>query len=214
MPTKSLATANVVITANTFNMSIFNQLWLERNGIFTENELTSPDNAFVPVFVQVAGQTCHLLVVPERLQVTFKDPEDPEPVLDKVRNIVGLLPETPYTALGLNAMWFLSMDDGDTIPGFTRRNFAVPGRALFNYFRDDGDSKFGTYVSKSFGDFRLRGDFKPVTVIGTDEEKVQLSFNFNLDFLPGVDNVPAIRNALTRWTEAFQETKTIMDMLT
>lgn len=212
MPVRTLAAANVVITANTFNLSIFNQLWLERHGIFTEGELTSAENVFLPVVVQVSAENCHLLIVPERLQMTLKTPDNPEPVLEKVRSIVHLLPETPYTAIGLNAIWNLSMDEGDSVSDFTRRNFAVPGHPLYDYFSDQ-DAKFGTYVSKPFGSFQLRGDIKPIIIVPTGTEMVQLSFNYNLDLQPGGDNIGAITGALAQWADAFQETQTIMGML-
>jgi hypothetical protein len=206
-------TANVVITANIYNLSIFNQLWLERHRIFTETELTSPENAFLPVVVQIETDACQLLVMPDRLQMTLKAPDDAGPALDKVCTIIRLLPETPYTALGLNAVWNLSVDEGDTVPDFTRRNFAVPHHPLYAYFEGQ-DARFGTYVSKSFREFRLRGDIKPVRVVPTAAEMIQLSFNFNLDLHAGQDNVAVIIAGVERWMEAFRETQTIADMLT
>jgi hypothetical protein len=213
MPDKTVGTANVVITANIFNMTIFNQIWLQRHEIFTEEELTSsPENVFMPLLVQVSTQNCHMLVVPERLQMTLHTPADPGTALGKVRTIVQLLPETPYTALGLNAIWHLSIGAGERINEFTRRNFAVPGHPLYDYFSIE-DAKFGTYVSKSFRDFRLRGDFKPV-IIPSGADMVQMNFNFNLDLSGRSDKAAAIQSGLNQWMDAFHETETIIDKLT
>jgi len=211
MPHKTLEVANVVITANVFNVSIFSQLWLQRHEIFREEEFISRETMFLPQLVQVGTETCHMLVVPERLQMILKTPDNPDPILDRVRSIVNLLPQTPYTALGLNMIWFLSMNEDERITDFTRRNFSVPNHPLYNYFSVE-DAKFGAYISKQFAYFRLRADIKPVR-LPDGSEKVQLSFNFNFD-LPSVDNVAEVINeSLTRWTEAFQETQTITDML-
>ena len=68
--------SNIVITANTFNMSIFSQIWLEKHGIFTEQELTAPNAIFAPGIMQIGTNGCHLLLLPERLQMTFANPEE------------------------------------------------------------------------------------------------------------------------------------------
>jgi hypothetical protein len=58
---------NVVIAARFFNPSVFNQLWLVRNGLVKEEEF---ENAcvFTEAFVQIKTPRFLLTVVPEQLQ--------------------------------------------------------------------------------------------------------------------------------------------------
>ena len=130
-----------------------------------------------------------------------------------VTKIVKLLPETPYTALGLNTVWNVLMDEGEDTTKFTRRHFAIPGRPLYEHFKEE-NAKFGAYFSKAFGPFRLRTGIKPVKLSPPGVDAIQLSANFNIEFnADEKDKVSLILDGVDRWTAAFQEAKDILDLL-
>jgi hypothetical protein len=211
MTSKNLAMANVVIIANTFNVSIFSQLWFVKHEIFTENELASGESIFFPVVTQIGTSDCHLLIVPERLQLTLKSPETNSIPLSKVNKIVNLLPETPYVALGMNVSWELIFNENVDVGVFTRENFVVPNHRLSDHFSSE-DARFGAYLSKDFDVFRLKLDIKPVISkdLTGNVEKVHLTFNFHLDLSSYEDKAQIIKNNLIKWDNIFSETENIV----
>ncbi len=101
-----LASENAIVTANLFNVTIVNQLWLVRNGIVEESEFIG-DSVFTPAFVQVSAREFDLLVIPDRMQLAPKCDEARrgDLVASRLGHVVDLLPQTPYTAVGLNFSW-------------------------------------------------------------------------------------------------------------
>ena len=95
------------------------------------------------------------------------------------------------------------------LESLTRRLFSVPNNALFARF-EGGSAKFGAYMSREFGGFRLRLDIKPLRVAlapdGVEEDRLQFNFNFHADVSPGPDAVAVIAAKLARWNEVRQET--------
>lgn len=214
MSAKKLVTANVVVAANTFNVSIFNLLWLTKNGVFTESEMLSDDCVFVPVAAQVGTPNCHLLVLAERLQLTLKVPQKDVTPLDKVKRIVELLPQTPYTAVGLNIVWDMVPGEDEDLGAVTRMLFAVPERPLYKQFMD-ANARFGAYMSKDFAGFRLKLDLKPAMVEPDTSraEVVRLHFNFHLDVGGLVDKKEAVLAAVGKWSTAYAESDAIAGLL-
>jgi hypothetical protein len=130
--------------------------------------------------------------------------------LDKVRKIVEVLPETPYTALGLNIMWTLKMEGPEDLGEFTWRNFAVPHHPLYESFHSP-DARFGTYLSSNFSGFRMKLEIKPVTIenVTLPTKAVSLNFNFHLDIGNVADKATIIKANLMKWTEAFSEAERV-----
>ena len=208
-----LANANIVVVANQFNVSIFNLLWFIKNEVLREEDVIATESIFLPVTVQIGTVSCHLFIVPERLQITLKNPEQDRTPVAALSKMISKLPETPYVALGMNVIWQLSFDDGNELGEFTRRNFVVPRHRLFSHF-SDANARFGTYLSKNFDIFRLKLDIKPVTADGgtTKTEKLLLNFNFNLDVANCQDKAAAIRESLNKWPAIFGEAKNIVNL--
>jgi len=208
-----LANANIVVVANQFNVSLFNLLWFIKNDIFREEDVIASESIFIPVAVQIGTPNSHLLIVPERLQMMLKKPEQDQAPVESVIKIIQKLPETPYVALGMNVIWHLSFDDGNELGEFTRRNFTHPSHRLFSHF-SDADARFGAYLSKNFDAFRLKLDIKPVMVgVGTTKaEKLQLSFNFNLDIANCQDKASSMKESLAKWPDIFAEAIDIVNL--
>jgi len=214
MASKNLVTANAVVVAKTFNVSIFTQMWLVRSGIFEENEFVADECASLPVLSQVGTATCNLLVVPERLQLTMKAPSASPREFERIRKIVGLLPQTPYDALGLNILWDVIPSESEGVGNFTHGRFAVPLTPLRDAFAAS-DARFGAYLSRDFEGFRLKLDIKPVTVATPTStgELVRLSFNFHLDLGAVPDRTGRISSGLDKWQAVFGESERIADMV-
>ena len=208
-----LANANIVVVANQFNVSIFNLLWFIKNEIVREEDVIAAESIFIPVAVQIGTANSHLLIVPERLQMTLKRPEQDQAPVEAVSKMIQKLPETPYIGLGMNVIWHLSFDDGNELGEFTRRNFTIPGQRLFSHF-SDANARFGAYLSKNFDAFRLNLDVKPVIVDrgASKAEKLQLNFNFNLDIADCQDKAAFMRENLSKWSEIFSESKDIVHL--
>ena len=206
-----LVHANVVLVARQFNPTIFSQTWLTRHGLVSEDDFSNgAESLFTPPVVQVRSREFVLLVLPEQLQFAPDAAVEDQGklVLEKVGTIVTLLPETPYTAVGLNYHWHLVPE---------RAHIARVCRALF--FRtnplyecfDQDDARFGGYLSKDVFGGRLKLDIKPIRV-GTPaemEERLQLAFNFHAD-LSRENPVDQIREMLGSWDRAKDHARQIV----
>jgi hypothetical protein len=152
-----------------------------------------------------------MLVLPEQLQfVPTVPPQDQQQLIQKnVGEIVNLLPQTPYKALGLNFAWHLIPHDGD-IARLSRELFFVPERPISRLF-DAQDSHYGAYFSMNVPPFRMKLDIKPTLVTLPDRQEGRLMFSFN--FHTDLDHraVRQIIEALARWNEAVQKTERVID---
>jgi hypothetical protein len=198
-----LANANVVIVAYHFNPTITDQLWLTEHAIVNRDEPAGP-YVFTDMLVQVPTKDFHLLIVPDRCQLT------PSPqienaqqlIVERLGRLVELLPHTPYRAVGLNFNWHFSRENDD-IERFARARFFVPGSPLHELFSVEG-SRFGGYMSKGFHNGRLKLDIKPaqITTEEARQEVMQFAFNFNLELTDDGNKVQQIMAFLNRWNEA------------
>lgn len=199
-----------VIVANQFNPSIMKQGWLMKVGVLGEDDLMDEGSIFSDKIVQIRSHFFHMLVLPEQMQfVPAVVPEQEQDLLiDKVGTIVRELPHTPYSALGLNFNWHLSPSDGD-IGRLTRELFTTPDRPLYRRF-GGGDARFGAYLSKDFGNFRLKLDVKPVhgTIDGKTDYRLLFAFNFHSDIRDGAEQIV---ERLGHWNEVRQEAKEILE---
>lgn len=198
-----LTNANVVVVAHHFNPSITDQLWLTEHAIVNRDEPAGP-YVFTDMLVQVPTRDFHLLIVPDRCQLT------PSPqientqqlIVERLGKLVELLPHTPYRAVGLNFNWLFTRENND-IEGFARTRFFVPGSPLHDLFVTEG-SRFGGYMSKAFHNGRLKLDVKPAVITSEQarREVMQFAFNFNLELDEGGNKVQQLLTFLNRWNEA------------
>ncbi len=117
----SLISANIVVLANTFNVSIASKDWLQEHVISVE----PTDYLSTPVVSAYHTDQIQLLVDQSRLQVICKQVGDD--ILNECANIVCTyvkkLPDTPYTAIGLNYVWNLMLET-DNLVGLPRDQFS------------------------------------------------------------------------------------------
>lgn len=175
---------NVVILANAFNPTIINQLWLVRHAILTEDDPII-GSAFTPVFANVKSRRFEMLFVSDRVQFTPNLDEHDRVGLarDVLRRLVRALPETPYTAIGINMTFAIKPLQGVSMERLSRSLFHRDSIPICRYFNAP-DAKCGFYASQDFEGCRLRCEVKPVVFHGGDREhQLHCNYNFNRELV-------------------------------
>jgi hypothetical protein len=193
----------MVVLARAFNPSIFSQEWLLKNelveGGFGETSVTTP------VASQHAVGNLGILVIPDRLQVTY--PPGDDGALAKAQTLVcGVaqrLPHTPIHAIGVNFNYIIEIQQ-ERFHLALRRMFLCPGSPFAPHFKGE-DALFGGYFSTDFMKTRLKLDVKPVEPSkGTTAScHLRLNFNFHRD-LDETDRdkaVQELRETVDGWRE-------------
>jgi len=202
-----------VIVARRFNVTAARHHWLVKEGIIGENDLLQ-GAIFTDTVVQVPTSRFQLLLLPDQLQFfpMVSADEEQSIIIEKLGKIVGTLPHVPSKALGLNFNWRFKAEEGDTGRA-TREMFFVPDRPLFRIFFEQ-NARFGGYLSKDYGEFRLKLNVLPSTVAQEDGEEhfVQFAFNFHRD-VEGDDAAADILRCLARWNELRTEVKRMIQNL-
>jgi hypothetical protein len=210
MPWTNVASVAVVV-AQQFNPTIIKEGWLQKRMILAEGDLRD-GSIFTDFVVQVRTEQFHMLVLQEQLQFVPSVPlaQQQQLIVEKLGALIQQLPETPYTALGLNFVWHLTAADGNTTPR-ARELFWRGGNPLYERFGAP-DASFGAYLSKDVAGFRLKLDIKPVTAPGEDRTRhlLQFAFNFHHD-VTGDDRAPAVVERLHHWDAARREAEEIID---
>lgn len=195
------AEQNVVIAAHQLNPSIFRESWLLAKGLIDSPADLLEGSVYTPQFVLAKTSDFELLIVPDRLQWTPKgddlDRRD-QVAVKKIAMILQALAETPYTAIGLNfAYWVTVKED---FSSFCRRLF-FNDSPLAHAF-DVSDAHFGGYFSKDFQCLRMKLDVKPNVKrkldlstgkrVQVEGEYLAFNFNFHRDLDPGDQVTEAI----------------------
>ena len=199
------ASAAIVVTAQTFNPSIFTERWLDQNKIVETADFIGV-RVFSPDLAQFQTPYLQVLILPPKMQVIFDlnqqgTAEKPRALVGKV---VKLLPHTPYQALGLNFDYFVGAATGLEFGDFNRRLFGCGPDPLSTEFGAP-DARFGRYFSKQFGEARLKLNVVPVHVPPDNRERMQLSFNFHHDL--AAQDQPERVEKLIRSLEAWERLK-------
>jgi hypothetical protein len=202
--------STAVVVARRFNVTAARQHWLVKQGIIGEDDLLE-GALFTDTVVQLPTNRFVLLLLPDQLQFvpTVSADEEQTVILQKLGKIVEILPHVPYKALGLNFNWQFRPADGDTAR-VTREMFFVQDRPLFSIFSGE-DARFGGYLSKDHGEFRLKLNVTPTTLPqeGGEEPFVRFAFNFHRDVEE--DSAAAdILRCLARWEELRTEVARII----
>ena len=192
---------NSVLLANSFNLPIFQQLWLLDNGIVKKEEFEAGNFFFTPVAASVPTPAFNLLIVPERAQTTIvNNIENSQEIFERVTGgIVSKLPHTPFTAIGLNFNYRINPNSKENFLKKCQQIFIGQENPLCDEF-DAEDCRFGTYMSKDVFDARLRLDIKPIRQ--EDSDQILVSCNLHAD-----ENQPdKIMNLLSNWTKIYEYT--------
>lgn len=182
MPLIENAFAGIVITAETFNPSIFSESWLVQNSVVSEHNF-SGTRLFSPEVVQFQTPDLQVLIIPPKMQITFNisnDSADFELPKQIVTRTVELLPQTPFKALGLNFDYFVINPTNQDFHIFNRNLLGDGTYHLLGEFATP-DSNYGRYFSKNHGAARLKLEIKPVTAGPDKKQMLQFSFNFHFE---------------------------------
>lgn len=208
------AGAALVVTAQSFNPSIFSQVWLVREvGVdekcFTGTTVVSPQAA------QHELGNMQILVIPARLQVTVKPGDDDaaSAAAELVTKVVEKLPHTPFQAVGMNFDYLLMFASTEEFVAKDRALFLTQTTPLKGFF-DQPDARYGGYYSRNVGDVRLKLDIKPRDPSGEVGigEHLMLNFNFHLALSNGADRPSwqRVADTLGRWAEFRDLTKQLL----
>ncbi len=199
----------VVLLARQFNPSVLSQMWLSRNGILDYEGTVKANSIFTENLVQIVTDEFVLAVLPEQLQFipTVEPSLQQKLIEDKLGVLIGKLPHIPYLAIGLNFNWHLVPEPGG-MPAVTRDLFAVKESGFFERFHGP-NARFGAYLSKDFGSFRMKVDIKPISVVlenGGKEDRIQFGFTFHFDLPPGQESAKETMARLSEWDAVREET--------
>ncbi|MEE9614377.1 MAG: hypothetical protein V3W31_05410 [Thermodesulfobacteriota bacterium] len=176
------AFSGIVLTAQSFNPSIFTETWLDKNDIISADSIEGT-RVFSQVVAQFQAKEVRVLVTPPSMQISFGihkvEGEFEVPCRIPIRTI-ELLPETPYQALGLNFDFYVEPPKGQDLCTYSRALFGAGDYKLLQEF-SAMDSRFGRYFSKNYGDARMKLDIKPVIAGPDKKDLIQFSFNFHHD---------------------------------
>ncbi len=189
---------NIVILAKSHNPSIISKDWLFQKEIIKEEEIKGKF-VHTPVFslVEVNGFT--FIVDPDRLQIIVKNinPQNIEELPRIARKYIKKLPETPYTAVGFNFIYHLSVKNvKESLTALLSPN-KEKFEGLFS-----GDYQIGGIIHFKFKDYRAKLDIQPLS--GSSE--ININFNFHFDF----KGVEEIEDKLKEFSQIKSETEKII----
>jgi len=198
------ALSSIVLTAQTFNPSVFTETWLSEYHVLPTDKLVGV-RVFAPQVAQFQVSEVQVLVAPPKMQITF-------PILPEGDNhqlacriasrTVELLPHTPYKALGLNFDYFVPPAEGQDFNEYDRALFGDGASKLLGEFTTS-DSRFGRYFSKDYGEARLKVDVKPVKAGPQNKNLLQFSFNFHhaIPEVPLEERARILIRMISTWEE-------------
>ena len=164
----SLDQASIVVLARNYNPSIVSREWLQRKGV-----LTGPVINFVhsPPLSLVEGEQLSLLLDENRLQVVLKQPtaDNLDRLAESVDRFIDALPETPYTAIGLNFRFSVRASRLDQSAILTPKKAKL--RQLFG-----SGYQVGSRITFAHDRFRVTAQ---IPAEGGTEEVKYISFNFH-----------------------------------
>jgi len=198
-----LPEASAVVVANQFNLSIVTQYWLIKHEIISEKDFKE-NCIFSPGFSDIRTDYLQFILTPQSLTFSpLLDDSEKQAELanNKLGSIIRLLPETPYSALGINFVWHVDPEQ-ISVNEIGRNLFFKEKSPLFKEF-DNKDAKFGAYMSKDILGFRLKLDIKPtlITLDGALCSRLRFVFNYHLN-LTVEDKIQSISESLSKWKES------------
>ena len=186
--------ANIVILASSHNPGIASKEWLNQKGIFTE---TPTNFVHTPEFSLVETDNYSLHIDPQQLNIGLKRPNEDR--LTRLSVIAGkyinALPETPYSAVGLNSNWIAQLESPDVLKGI----FITKPAHLDAIFHE-GNYNIGGIVLYEYNPFRLQLAIKP-----DKDNNVSLQFNYHSD----VSGVNVLSERISRFDKIIEHARDI-----
>ena len=205
----SLTVKNIVLLGE-FQPSKFDKYYFLKNNIFEENEI-SDESLFTSDFTIVIARGFNLTIVANQLVLNEIEPNTDDAISELMSKIVNSSIFTG-TGFGINLHWYLfSRDKTNEIA----KKYFYNEKSLLNPFFSGENVSYGSYISKDFGNSRLKLDIKPATVVTIDSEIEQriisFGFNFHTD-LKDEDFKADIFKSLSEFKEYINETIKIISL--
>jgi len=202
---KQLVGFNIVITANNFNPTVFNQVWLYKNKIATEEDFKLPGNVIADGFTQISAENFVIIITPQQLQFI---PRNIDIAFGTIKGIlvklIELIPQTPFIGIDINFDWHFTLDT--SFHEYTKSKFWNENNPFLKHFATP-DCSYGYYISKNIeevNDVRLKLNIKPIQfpVIGQEsQERLQLLFNYHKDYKS--EDINRILTMLQDWDKLY-----------
>jgi len=168
----NLTDTNIVILAKNHNPSIISKEWLKLRGVVEENENFSRFT-HTPFLSYLETDNFRFIVDIERLQISLVKISDEN--IEKLPNItkkyISQLPETPYTALGLNYNYNIELQ------AESLKKIFHPNKDKFTKLFTE-DHQLGGIIMFSHSNFMVKIDIKPIF---NEAEKIIVNFSFYCD---------------------------------
>jgi hypothetical protein len=211
---------SVVLVADEINLSYFRALWTRQANILHPEEL-SGQCVILPEAIQIPTTQFHLLVVPQRLQMSFAEMDDrvvQEPLNRVLGGILRDLPPIPFRGLGFNFDFFVGPNESERFLEWSKELFASKG-ALTICADAAEHPRFGSYVSLDFEGMRLKIDIKPIkgavgipTLIHklqSAPEWMHFNFNYHVDLNPETSAQTTL-GLLAKWNMIAMKTRSVI----
>ncbi|MEK7677344.1 MAG: hypothetical protein AAB676_16065 [Verrucomicrobiota bacterium] len=214
---------SVVIVANELNLSIFKPVWLCQFDILKPEEL-SEGILISPAAIQIPGPTFQLVILPNRLQMTFPSSDvdaTTEPLNRVLGGILRALPHTPLVGLGMNLDFFVAPAAGNTFEEWNAEHFA--SKVAFGVCGGaETRPRFGSYFSMQVEGMRLKVDAKPVSGVQASPQVVKaleaasewmhFGFNYHHDLDQNASTKHALE-LLSKWSAVVSHARSIVSQL-
>lgn len=201
----TLNSANIVILAENHNPAIVSVEWLKNKSIFDEEATNNFTNT--PVFSFVEFPSFQLIVEPIRLQIALKTPsEENIPRLEKAgQNYIKALPETPYSAVGLNYTWMVAFDDQEVACQFLKNLLVADDKRL-----SDG---LGTEYYEVGGILIVNEDVFRIRVIIERSAQSPTDISCHFNYHANVKDIQQVQQAIAAFQCKKEDSKQIVSRL-
>lgn len=218
-----LENLSIVVIAKDFNISIFKPFWLMKNKIFHEEEFQG-NILITPPAVQIPTDNFQFVLLPDRLQMSMhRQYPDAKSDIDRiVGGIVKTLPQTPYTAVGINFNYLIAPEDEDVFSSWNRKLFACPLSDKIQSPKEN-NARFGSYFSLDVLGTRLKIDVRPIKALPNIEnlfkswhvgqDLMRAHFNFHSDIINVDSPSDSVLDKLNKWPDALALSQQTIDTI-
>lgn len=208
-----LEQVSVVLVARQHNPSILNPDFLRDNGIVPGGWQTRSPPITTEVFAQATFQEgLQFTAEPDKLAITAhaRQLKDPVSTLQSAaERYVEVLPHVPYTAVGLNSIYSLPMDDDDPNEQLVEKAFRSD---LTNLTYRNTIPRTSATLHYSFDDYKANISLNTGTVKQDDQPMQALIFSFNGHHgLPEKAGAPATLALIKKLGVKLEEHRTMLD---
>lgn len=205
----ALAVKNIVIVGN-FSPGNFDKYFFIKNLIVSENEIQENSQFFNELCILNTPMFNITIVVNQLVFTDLNGSYNLDNAIIVLKKLVSTS-QFKCSAMGINFHWYLFSEEKTT--ELSKRLFYNENEKITKAFFNVDNVSYGLYLSKDFGNSRMKLDIKPATVtkIETSIEQKVLAFvfNFHVD-LKNKDNT-MIFKILDESSSYFNESKKIVE---